>query len=205
MYHPVPEHTDTLETRTARDLENYEEKETGAKIETSMCLWRGICSDKHLWQQTPAGRSRGGMQRCGNTGARTCKVRHTHEETHAPGDTVRPNPQRNLCGWPGPTLPFGTPRKPRATSVQPPRTAPSSAETGSRQSPPQTCKLSRSVPSLHPTPRLPGGKGGPRGLSAHLPSQLSVSTFSCFSKRKLPPLPALRFHQTWHLKSLFCF
>lgn len=143
-------------------------------------------------------------QRCGNSGVRTCKVRHTYEETHAPGDTVRSNPQRNLCRWPGPTLPFGTPRKPRATSVQSPEQLYPQQRQGQDRALP-TCKLSRSVPSQHPTPRLPGSKGGLRGLRAHLPSQLSVSTFSCFSKRKLPPLPALRFHQTWHLKSLFCF
>lgn len=28
------------------------EKETGAKIESSMCMWRGICSDKHLWKRS---------------------------------------------------------------------------------------------------------------------------------------------------------
>ena len=47
--------------------ERYMEKETGAKIETSMCVRRGTCSDKHLWKQTHASRASGSARRDAET------------------------------------------------------------------------------------------------------------------------------------------
>lgn len=43
------------------------EKETGAKIETYMCVWKGTCSDKHLWRQTHASKSSGTARRDAET------------------------------------------------------------------------------------------------------------------------------------------
>ena len=42
-------------------------RETGAKIETSMCVRRGTCSDKHLWKQTHASRASGSARRDAET------------------------------------------------------------------------------------------------------------------------------------------
>lgn len=77
--------------------EIYVEKETGAKIETYMCVQRGTCSDKHLWKQTHATRSRGRARRDAETHmCRHAKITrmltHVSLETHAgtePGNADR--------------------------------------------------------------------------------------------------------------------
>lgn len=132
---PCPEHADTLETCTARDLENYMEKETGAKIEASMCMWKSIRSDKHLWKQTPASRSRGGMRRdTEHKWEETQRQRDTYAKMHAPGDTGKDqNQQEPLCGWPDPTLPFRHSKEAQGHLSPVPKAAPSLAKTGSRQ------------------------------------------------------------------------
>lgn len=69
--------------------EIYMEKQTGVKIETYMCMWRGTCSDKHLWKQTHASRSRGSAHRDTQTHMwrhaepDAPMQRHVHLETHA--------------------------------------------------------------------------------------------------------------------------
>lgn len=107
------------------------EKETGAKIEASMCMRRGIRSDKHLWKQTPASRSRGGMRR---DMEHKCEEMHhqrdTYAKMHAPGDTGKDqNQARNLCGWPDPTQPFRHSEEAQSHLSPVPKAAPSLAKT----------------------------------------------------------------------------
>lgn len=152
----------------------------------------------------PASRSRGGRRRdCEDMQSQ----RYTYAKIHAPGDTGKdPNHAGTSVGGQAPPCLLDTPRKPKDTSVLSSKQLHPQRRQGQDSKPSQIHKLSFSGPRrAAPHPQAPRSKGGLRGLRAHLPSQLSVSTFSCFSKRKLPPLLALRFHQTWHLKSLFCF
>lgn len=139
------------------------EKETGAKIEASMCMRRGIRSDKHLWKQTPASRSRGGMRR---DMEHKCEEMHCQRDTyakmHAPGDTGKDQNQAGTSvGGQTPPSHSGTPRKPKATSVLSPKQLHLWQRQGqdSSKPPPQTCKLLFSGPSCTPPPSSQAVRG----------------------------------------------
>lgn len=63
-------------------------RETGAETETNMCVWRGTCSDKHLWKYSCKQIQRQCMQMYKHMWKHAVK-RHTCAEACAPGDERR--------------------------------------------------------------------------------------------------------------------
>ena len=67
--------------------EIYMAKETGAKIETSTRVWRGTCSDKHLWKQDSCKQIQRQCTQALHTHVETCSQRYTYAEARVPRDT----------------------------------------------------------------------------------------------------------------------
>lgn len=126
-----------------------------------MCMWRGTCSDKHLWKQTHASRSRGSAHRDTQTHMwrhaepDAPMPRHVRMETHA--GTRHKEPHRwQECWLPLPSSLFTEAKATSSSSIL----SKARARRPLKVQGCQICMLPLSPREPSPTPRLPGSKRG---------------------------------------------
>lgn len=127
-----------------------------------MCMWRGTCSDKHLWKQTHASRSRGSAHRDTQTHMwrhaepDAPMPRHVRLETHA-GTRHMKEPHRwQECWLPLPSSLFTEAKATSSSSIL----SKARARRPLKVEGCQICMLPHSPREPSPTPRLLGSKQG---------------------------------------------